>query len=74
MCWRGSPTPTAMASGAPTDKAANASLDEPMCDIEEPGSATSSAVSAIPAVRLATIQPYVRPVWVTPFGGPVCRR
>ena len=42
-----------------------------MCEADEPGRKTSSGVSSKPATALATIQPNVSCVCVTPFGLPV---
>ena len=45
--------------------------EHPMCDAEQPGKKMSPAFNSNPAIALATIQPYVSCVWVTPFGLPV---
>ena len=42
-----------------------------MCDIDEPGRNTSSALSSRASTALAAIQPSVSSVCVTPFAGPV---
>ena len=55
----------------PTENDASVHMNEPMCEIDDAGRKTSSVVSSKPADAVATIQPSVAMLWVTPFAGPV---
>jgi hypothetical protein len=61
----------ATSTRAPAAKPASDISEAPMCDAEQPGRKISPGVSSSPAIALATIQPNVSCVCVTPLGFPV---
>ena len=65
------PYPRATATRAPDESAAKVRMNDPMCDIDDPGRKTSAVVSSTAAAALAKIQPRLSPVWTTPLAGPV---
>ena len=76
-CWRksGSSSWPSKVRGtitrAPAARAMREKQNPPICDSEEPGRMTSSAVISQPRMIAASTHPRVSMLWVTPLAGPL---